>query len=114
MNFDLSHHLRSKTGKSLFHVFGMTKSVKDFDHHHCLFKDFRYANSAEICNRLQNTFKCDIKAKLRETIDILSEWEKHFFSQHGYEARITDMDATILKYYNCKTHAKSLIKSWKL
>ena len=60
MNYDLSHHLRSKTGKSLFYVFVMTTKVKDFDHQHCLFKDFRYSKSAKICNRLQSSFVYDL------------------------------------------------------
>ena len=56
---DVSHHLKSKTGQSLYFVFGMTEKVKQFDKHHNLFKDFRY--STLIVDLSENKIICIIK-----------------------------------------------------
>ena len=113
-DWDLSKHLKSKTGKSLYYVHGMTIQVKEFDRHHILFKDFRYKKSADICNKLLIDFKKDLKEKCEEAKNTYCQWEKEFFAKHVVEPKIEDMDGSMYKIYKQYLHSKTLMKSWKL
>ena len=92
----------------------MKNKIKGYDRHHILYKDFCFAQSSEICRVLIDGFKKEIKEKLNFAAKIVNEWEKKYFSDHLVEPRIKDMDEETLKFFRCKTHAKSLIKSWNL
>ena len=113
-DWDLSKHLKSKTGKSLYFVYGMTAQVKEFDRHHVLFKDFRYKKSADICQNLLIGFKKGMKEKSEEAKLIYCRWEKEFFAKNLIEPKIEDMDGEMYKIYKQYLHSKTLIKSWAL
>ena len=111
---DLSYKMKSKIGKSLYHVFGMTEEVKLFDQHHCLFKDFRYESSASICQNIKSNNREKIKIMNKESKSKLQTWEKQFFKKNGKEPISTDMDDNIKKIYKQMNHSKSIIKLWNI
>ena len=92
----------------------MTNRVKEFDRHHLLYKDFKYAKSGEICNNLLILFKKNIENKFEDAKKLYGEWEKEFFAKNLFDAKIDDMDNSIFKIYKRFVHSKSLIKLWKL
>lgn len=112
--WDRSNELKSKTGKSLFFVFGMTDQVRQFDHHHTLFKDYKYQQSAEICNNLIRSFKNTVVERFNVAKIEFCSWEKEFFVKNLREAVAEDISENILKVYKQYIHGKSLLKIWKL
>ena len=97
--WDRSNELKSKTGKSLFFVFGMRDQVRQFDHHHTLFKDYKYQQSAEICNNLIRSFKNTVVERFNVAKIEFCSWEKEFFVKNLREAVAEDISENILNMF---------------
>ena len=106
--------MKSKIGKSLYFIFGATDEVRSFDEHHMIFKDHRYESSKNVCQNLQLNMGKRIPPVYENAKTFIKSWEKDFFKNNFHEPTSTDMDYDTLKIYKRMTHAKSVIKAWKL
>ena len=106
--------MESKTGKSLYFVFGKTDQVRDFDQHHVSFKNFRYQTSADICSNILSNLKPKVKAIFNDAKRDYKNWEKIFFEKNGEEPGVKDLDGEIRVVFKKMTHARVLIKQWSL
>ena len=111
---DLSSEYKSTTAKSLYFVLGSIPLIKEFDKHHELFKNFKYQQSAAICENLIKQFQKQVKEKYIHFKTICENWDTDFFSKNFVEPTHKDMNNEIYKSFKAFQHAKSLIKKWKL
>ncbi|XP_066918035.1 uncharacterized protein [Clytia hemisphaerica] len=112
-NGDLSHLFKSKPGKSLYKVFGVTDEVKNFDKHHILFKDYRYEKDGEICRNIISNLASRLQSAYEDAKKSFSSWQEAFVMKHLQEPFANDMDEETLKIYNIMVNAKSLLKHFK-
>lgn len=114
MFLDLSYQLVSKTGKSLYHVFGMTEQVRDYDKHHVLFKSYKYETSGEICKKTKDMLKEELVSIYQSSREEFDQWERQFFQKNCTEPHPNDMDDHIAKTHKKLINAKSIAKLWKI
>ena len=110
---DLSDQFKTKLGKSLYKVFGVTDEVKNFDKHHLLFKNWRYERDAEICKNLIQNFAPRLVAVHRDAEERYLTWQNAFVENHMQEPYKEDMNEDVAKNYSVMVNAQALLVHFK-
>eukprot|EP00111_Clytia_hemisphaerica_P012619 TCONS_00037091-protein len=111
---DLSYQLKTKVGKSLYHVFGMTNEVKSFDSHHLKFRDYKYESDRAKCNNLITKFTSELKNIYRDSAKQVKEWEDAYLKKHLTDPLFKYMDSDMKKIYMKMINSKSLMKHFNI
>ena len=94
--------------------FGWNETVKTFDKHHLLYRDYRYESSKAICQNILKKLIPELKSIVNHSKKTIQKWEKEFFEQNLRESLSSDLNETIKNAYRTYKHAKSLLKHWSI